>query len=221
MIYVCKDWLIWRCNMERERILEFLKRMSDGIAIMFGRNCEVVIHDMEKEDASIVYIANNHVTQRKVGDKLDFLGTKELDHLHRGMDLVNRPGVAKANNLIKSSTFHIEGDTYHFALGINYDYTNMQMLHNVMDDLIQVGEPIEQEFEKDENLEGKLDELFAEAVDFIGKPLLYMHKQDRVEMIRYLNEKGTFSIHKSIPFIACKMNVSRYTIYNYIKEIKE
>lgn len=208
--------------MEGNDILDFLKRIADGISVMFGKNCEVVIHDMKKEEASIVYITNSHVTEREVGDKLDFLGTKELDVLHRGSDLVNRQGVSRQNHLIKSSTFHIKGDTYHFALGINYDYTNMQMLHSVVGELIQVGEPIDNETEeKDENLEGRLEELFEEAVDFVGKPMLYMHKQDRVEMIRYLNEKGTFSIHKSIPFIACKMNVSRYTVYNYIREIKE
>src|SRR5690625_8017153 len=127
---------------------------------------------MKNDNTSILYIANQHVTQREVGDKLDFLGTKELDTLHRGVDLINRKGQSKTNHSIKSSTFHVEGDDYHFALGINYDYTQMMMLHNVVCDLIQVGEPVngnEEELEKDENLERKLDELFTEAVDYIGK----------------------------------------------------
>lgn len=222
LILVFDMQMIRRCDVERDKVLDFLKRISDGITLMFGENCEVVVHDMREEDSSIVYIANKHVTQREVGDKLDFLGTKELDTLHRGMDLVNRKGLSKNAHLIKSSTFHIEGDAYHFALGINYDYTNMQMVHNVVSDLIKVGDPVNgDESEKDENLEGKLDELFQEAVDYIGKPMPFMRKQDRVEMIKYLNDKGAFSIHKSIPIIACKMNVSRYTVYNYIREIKE
>lgn len=208
--------------MERERILDFLKRLSDGIAIMFGKDCEVVIHDMKQEEVSILYIANGHVTQRNIGDKLDFLGTSELDTLHKEKDLVNRKGQSKTGHSIKSSTFHIEGEDYHFALGVNYDYTNMEVLHNVVTDFIQVGEPIaENELEKDENLEGQLEEVFAEAIDYVGKPLPFMRKQDRVEVIKYLYDKGAFSIHKSIPIIADKMCVSRYTIYNYIKEIKE
>src|SRR5699024_9821476 len=104
--------------------------------------------------------------------------------------------VSRQNHLIKSSTFHIKGETYHFALGINYDYTNMQMLHSVVGELIQVGEPIDNETEeKDENLEGRLEELFEEAVDFVGKLMLYMNKQDRIEIIRCFNEKGTVFIH--------------------------
>lgn len=208
--------------MEREKMFDFLKRIADGISIMFGNNCEVVIHDMENDESSILYITNKHVTERDVGDKLDVLGTTELDELSKGTDLINLKGVAKNNHLVKSSTFHAKGEDYHFALGINYDYTNMLMVHSVVGDLIHVGDSIDTVVgEKDENLELKLDELYTEAVDQIGKPIPFMRKKERVEMIKYLQEKGAFSIHKSIPIIADKMNVSRYTIYNYLREIKE
>lgn len=207
--------------MDREEMLDFLTRIADGIAVMFGSHCEVVIHDMENRESSIVYINNKHVSQRDIGDKLDILGTTEFDEVFKGMDLVNNKGVSKNNHLIKCSTFHAKGDNYHFALGINYDYTNMLMAHNVISDLIHVGECVDiAAFEKDENLEGKLEQFFTDAVEQIGKPVAFMRKKDRVEMIRILQEKGAFSIHKSIPFIADKMNVSRYTIYNYLREIK-
>lgn len=207
--------------MSRDNVLDFLKRMADGISVMFGNNCEVVIHDMDNIESSILYITNEHVTQRKKGERLNVLGTKDLDSLFKGTDLINHQGVAKNNHLIKSSTFHIKGEDYHFAFGINYDYTNLLMVQNTINDLVQVGESIDVAVQEDTNLEGKLSTLFEEAVQHIGKPLPFMRKEDRVEMIRYLNDKGAFSIHRGIPFIAEKMNLSRYTIYNYLREIKE
>lgn len=208
--------------MDRENMLDFLKRVADGISTMFGSNCEVVIHDMENYESSIVYIKNGHVTEREVGDKLDILGTRELDKLYKGTDLINKKGIAKNNHLIKGSTFHAKGEDYHFALGINYDYTNMLLVHNVVSDLINVGDSIDvAAVENDENLELKLEEFFGQAVEYIGKPIPFMRKKERVEMIKFLNDKGAFSIHKSIPIIADKMNISRYTIYNYLREIKE
>lgn len=208
--------------LNREEMLQFLQRIADGVSMMFGNNCEVVIHDLEKSESSIVYITNGHVTDREIGGKLDILGTKELAEVFKGVDLVNKKGVAKNNHFIKSSTFHAKGEDYHFALGINYDYTNMLMVHNVVNDLINVGDCIDvAAAAPDENLENKLERMFTEAMDYIGKPITFMRKNDRVEMIRYLNEQGAFSIHKGIPIIAEKMNISRYTIYNYLKEIKE
>lgn len=209
-------------EMERENMLDFLKRIADGIAVMFGNNCEVVIHDMENDESSILYITNNHVTEREKGDKLDFLGIGEINELFKGTDLVNIKGVANNNHLLKCSTFHAKGEDYHFALGINYDYTNLLMMENVLKDLTYVGESVNiVTTEKDENLEQKLDDFYSKAVDYVGKPIPFMRKKDRVKMIHFLYNKGAFSIHKSIPIIAEKMKVSRYTIYNYLKEIKE
>lgn len=206
--------------MDREKMLDYLKRMADGISEMFGSNCEVVIHDMENYESSILYITNDHVTQRSVGEQFNVLGTKELDSLYEGTDLINHKGTAKNNHLIKSSTFHLKGDDYHFALGINYDYTNMLLVQSSINDLISVSGNIDVAVKEDVNLEIKLTDLFESAVEHIGKPLPFMRKNDRVEMIRFLNEKGAFSIHKGIPIIADKMNISRYTIYNYLREIK-
>ena len=53
--------------MESKR-LEMLKQLADGIAAQFGDKCEVVIHDVNNMDHSIVYIVNGHVSGRKVGD---------------------------------------------------------------------------------------------------------------------------------------------------------
>jgi len=208
--------------MGREEMLDFLKRIADGISVMFGSNCEVVIHDLENSESSILYITNNHVTEREIGDKLDLLGIREIDDLYKGIDLVNLKGVSKNNHLLKCSTFHAKGEDYHFALGVNFDYTSLLMVQNVVNDFTHVGDSIEiAASEKDENLERKLDEFYKKAIDHIGKPIPFMRKKERVEMIRFLQDKGAFSIHKSIPIIAEKMNVSRYTIYNYLREIKE
>ena len=50
--------------------IEFYKRLAHSLALQFGPNCEVVVHDLETEDVdhSIVVIENGHVSGRKLGD---------------------------------------------------------------------------------------------------------------------------------------------------------
>ena len=49
--------------------LELLRQVAAGIAAQFGSNCEVAIHDLSRDpDRSIVFIANGHISGRKVGD---------------------------------------------------------------------------------------------------------------------------------------------------------
>lgn len=206
--------------MEKERTLDFLKRISDGLAEMFGENCEVVIHDMLNFDSSIIYIANKHVTQREVGDPFKILGTKDVEEFFKGSDIVNYKGTSKHSNMLKCSTFHMKGEGYHYALGVNFDFTNISIAHSILGEMMNVGEDLDQAIERQNSVDYILEDLYDQAVARIGKPVPLMHKNERVRLIAYLDEKGAFSIHKSIPIISEKMDISRFTIYNYLKEIR-
>ena len=37
--------------MNREEMLNFLKNEARGISVMFGPNCETIVHDMPREEA--------------------------------------------------------------------------------------------------------------------------------------------------------------------------
>ena len=54
-----------------KKMMDFLTRLSRGLAAQFGENCEIVVHDIKPGDetiSSISLIENGHVTGRKVGD---------------------------------------------------------------------------------------------------------------------------------------------------------
>ena len=54
-----------------KKMLDFLTRLSHGLAAQFGENCEIVIHDINHNKdmpSTIVSIDNGHVTGRKIGD---------------------------------------------------------------------------------------------------------------------------------------------------------
>ena len=63
--------------------IEFYKRLAHGLALQFGPNCEVVVHDLETEDVdhSIVVIENGHVSGRKLGDGPSHI---VLESMHEG-----------------------------------------------------------------------------------------------------------------------------------------
>lgn len=204
--------------MNREESLDFLKRLGEGISKTFGKYCETVIHDMKNKKNSIISINNGHVTGRSIGDGLDLLGThREIDDFLAGIDLINCQGRTKNRKLIKSSTFHLIGDDYHFAFGINFDYTLFSLAEAVIKDFIKVGEDMEATMM--EYGENKLKNILNDCIQAVGKPPSMMNKADRMEVIKLLKEKNAFTFQKSIPVISEALQISRYTIYNYLKEI--
>ena len=66
-----------------------------------------------------------------------------------------------------------------------------------------------------------LDELIAQSVKLVGKPVALMSKEDKVKAIRFLNETGAFLITKSGDKVCKFFGISKYTLYSYIDEAKE
>ena len=46
-------------------------------------------------------------------------------------------------------------------------------------------------------------------------------KKDRMKLVALLDQKNAFTFRKSVPFVAQRLKVSRYTIYKYLGELAE
>jgi len=202
-------------DLNKEEALEFLNRVAEGIACMFGNSCETLIHDMNNKKSSIISIYHEEVTKRNIGDSLSILGVKEVDEFFEGKDVINCLGKTKDGRLLKSSTFHLRGEDYHYALGINYDYTHLALAKASLEELTTVGQPIEDALYPSGNL---LQDIFDECLKIVGKPVALFVREDRIKMIELLMEQGAFDFTKGIPIIAEKLNMSRYTIYKYLRK---
>ena len=113
--------------MNREEMLAFLKNEAQGIAKMFGPNCETIVHDMTRPGHPILAIYNGTVTGREIGSTADIFGDiGDYDEtIYKNKDYTNQLVLSRDGRTLKSSTFNIVGDDFHFALGINMDITNM------------------------------------------------------------------------------------------------
>jgi predicted transcriptional regulator YheO len=205
--------------MNKKEAFQMLDRLAGGIAKTFGGNCETIIHDLNNREHSVVAIYNGHVTGRRLGDRLNLLGTDTPigDLLIGESDLINTEGRTVDGKLIKSSTFQFVGKDYHYGLGINFDCTMLSAAESAIRDLIAVGEPMVDAMS--ETADHRLESILQDCLKQIGKPLSLMKKDDRIRLVTLLQERNAFSFQKSIPFISEQLNISRYTIYNYLKII--
>ena len=66
-----------------------------------------------------------------------------------------------------------------------------------------------------------LDFLIAEANKLIGKPVSQMKREDKIEFVRYLDKKGAFLITHSAERVYEYLNISRFTLYNYLDIVRK
>ena len=179
----------------------------------------MVIHDVgaKHPEHSIVAIENGHVTGRKVGDGASHVVLEQV----RQADA--QPSDHLSGKILKSSTMYIRGRSGKVAaiLGINYDISSLLMVEDAVHELIDTKDKTQSEPEKIVNVNDLLDELIAQSVALVGKPVALMNKEDKMRAIGFLSQNGAFLVTKSGDKIAKYFGISKYTLYSYIDKQQE
>ena len=207
--------------MTKKEAFDFLDRMARGIAVMFGEQCETIVHEMDGQKVKNLAIYNGHVSGRTTGSTLSIYGRdtmmdEEDPKVNLDLDYVNQMVITSSGKTMKSSTFHFRGEDYHFALGINYDISVMSQMSRIMDGLLRTDATLQTSLFGTGN---SLEVVFESCSEMVKRPFSQMQRADRLTLVSILKEKGFFQMQRSVPYAAERLGVTKYTIYNYLNEL--
>ncbi|MGA9353225.1 MAG: helix-turn-helix transcriptional regulator [Terriglobales bacterium] len=206
---------------EKEYLLDFVSRLVDALGQTFGKYCEIVVHDFNSPESSIIAIANGSLTGRKVGDTLDALGFQLLKN-HPAADLLNYRTKTKEGKELRSSSVFLRDDKGQIfgALCVNVDISGLLKAQEwVQEALGSASTTIDERFER--SVDEVLETLIQNAISSIGKNPPDMTREEKVAIVAYLEAKGAFLIRYSVERVAELLGMTKYTIYNYLDEIKK
>ena len=138
--------------MEAKR-LELLKQIAAGIAAQFGDRCEVVIHDVSSNhpEHTIVHIENGYISGRKVGDGASSVVLEQLQHQNeQPQDHLCYLTRTPDGRILKSSSLYIRNrrGAVTAILSINYDITNVMVMHQELGEFMLTRDKEQSEPEK-------------------------------------------------------------------------
>ena len=202
-------------------------RIIKMIAMQFGQNCEVVLHDFSKPfEQTIVAIENGHVSNRDVGDAGTHLGLAIMKGVISATDVYNNISHLKNGSLIRTSSIFIRDDKGKpiGSICINFDITNLTITEKVIGELAHsTRQPEEvsvqsgaEEISYDVN--ELLDKILQEALNFVKVPINRMVKEDKIRVLDYLDKRGAFMIKKAGDKVSQLLGISRFSLYNYLEE---
>ncbi len=206
-------------------VLKSIIPIVGGIAKTFGKSCEVVLHDITDPYHSIVAIENSHVTERDLGGSMSQANIEAIATGGFTQDQLNYVKKTADGRILKSSTVVIRDEAQKpiGCLCINFDLSEFVMVRNSINALCYTGETEENKGAKGyqgTNINEVLCNLVNNVLDASGKPVAYMTKDDKVEIVKILDQKGAFLIKGAIDYAAKVLCVSRYTVYNYLDEVR-
>lgn len=199
--------------------------LAHMIAQTIGDDCEVVLHDLENPQQSVVYIVNNRVTGRQVGQSFDHLVpqvilSKKLDH-----DIVTNYYFHTADGrLIKSSTALLKdfGGKVVGALCINIDTTKISQQIEWLQSLMPGAEENAAPAEVSQEELTHVSEIVTDLIDKIigNKDMARLRREEKLELIRFMDQRGIFLLKGAVDQVGSRMGISRVTVYSYIDEVR-
>lgn len=216
---------------DREHVRGFIP-LVDFLGQVLGETSEVVLHDLSDLDASVIAIANGHVTNRSVGSPATDLALRVLGKGNAEDEdyAVNYRGtVPGSDKVLSSSTFFIRREGRIVGLlCINTDHTLLRRLENTVAELMGAYLPTPAEGEAEERAEESLVASVEEAADDVIRTLererdtraSRFRLDDRLEAVRRLHERGFFQFKGSVQAICDELGVSEPTAYRYIQTVR-
>ena len=201
--------------------------LVQGLAEMFGPDCEVVLHDVGQLPHSIVAIENGHVTGRGVGDVPTDLMLRSLRRAAEGGPDVRVYVTSSDGKVLKSLAVTLRdahGDLFGI-LGLNFDVSGLVQTQRTLANLAAVGRlrgealPVAEEIFADD-IRDVVAGMIAKILNEMGKTPAAMSRDEKMEVVKRLEEHGAFLVKRSAEQVADALDLSRYTIFSYLKEIR-
>lgn len=209
---------------EREAIFENLRRLAKAITRLFGRNCEVAIHDFRDLERSLVYLENS-ITGRKIGAPITNVVVKSWRKEGNSVgDFYNYASKAKNGHSLKSATTFIRNTAGEIigVMCINFDLTDLECLQSWVSEFMRMdcadGRGMNETFAA--YITETNDAVLDVAIQKAGKHPSGMNKQERLQFIKILDGEGAFLVKGMVDHVAKIMNVSIYTVYGYLRQLK-
>jgi len=217
---------------ERRQLMQALHPVVQMLGTIVGHHVEVVLHDLTQPQRSIVAIANGHVSSRRIGNSIlsgpkddrGFAAARQTlaqrgQAVHSIID--GYPTLTRAGTRLKSSTvvFRDAAGEPFAALCLNADLTIAEAAHAWLGRLLQ-GAAAAPAPTESPDMDALMHEIIGDAVRRLGKPVALMNKEEKVQAVQAMMQRGLFIVKGGVGRAAASLGVTRFTVYNYLELLR-
>ena len=207
---------------ESARALKMAGQLASALHELLGPMCEVVVHDFTDLEHSIVHIAGD-VTKRAIGGAATDLILECVQTGATQKDLHGYGTSLPGGRIMKSSTIFLR-DERERALGalcVNLDVTDFVAFRNRLNSFAHTQDSERMTETLSDNLFETVQSAVAETLYESGRSLHAMNREETIELVATLEQKGLFQVKRAVPMVADMLGLSRATVYNYLRRGRE
>lgn len=215
---------------ERQLTFKVLKASITAISSVIGRNTEIVLHDLDQPENSVLLIANGNVSGRKVGSPVlggldqdkGFSAVMDASAKQSGTEPVvigDYPTTVNGRRLRSATVVFRDSSGHPFAtLCINADLTGLNAAQAFLEQLQPMMQNTSQQPSEPADMELLMGEIIQDSLARVGSAK--MNKQAKVDAVRVMQQRGLFIVKGGVEKAATALGVTRFTVYNYLEQLR-
>ncbi|MBN9451552.1 MAG: helix-turn-helix domain-containing protein [Bosea sp.] len=199
-------------------------RLMDTLVAQFGNNCQVSLYDLRPGIPTLVAVAGsvmdvaigsrlapalvprlNAATGESSGKSLFTSATPDGRRLSTSLTVIDDPASGQPIGCLK----------------IDLCIENLISSIDVLQTFCNFGPARPAPAGSIDDIGETVDTLIAQVLSGRSNPRSVAGKAHRMEIVERLDERGVFLVKGAIDIVAGKLNVSKYTLYNYLDQIKK
>jgi predicted transcriptional regulator YheO len=220
---------------ERAAVINALRPVVPMLASMAGPHLEVVLHDVSKPENSVIAIANGHISGRSVGSSVlegpqndkGFAAATRLKSSDGAVHSLVEDYVtvtADGRELRSASAIFRDASGEPFAtLCLNADLSGFQAVHGWLAQMLKPMVAPAQALPATPPAEPQMDTLMQEIISEAvgpGGSAESMNREDKIQAVGAMQRRGLFIVKGGVERAAAALRVSRFTIYNYMEQLR-
>ncbi|MBE1554724.1 helix-turn-helix transcriptional regulator [Sporosarcina limicola] len=216
-------------------ILEQYKPLAKYIFEIVGADCEVILHDTNQPDSSIIALEGN-LSNRSLGGPLTDLALEVLQSKRflTEAHITNYKSTLPDGRICRSSSYYIKDneDKLIGILCINVLVSDLIDIRNKIDGLIgltglstQISStevrPAKQEERLGQNIDELMSSLISEVLSNYDGNTSELSPREKEYIIAELEKKGVFLLKGGVMEVAKSIEMSEPSVYRYLAKIKQ
>ncbi len=212
---------------EDKLIIKSHESLVDAITVFLGKHCEVALYSCEKKSGNLIKIKNGFHTNRKVGSEFTEQGLQILNDYKKSKKnafAIYTTSDSKGNPMRSIFNVITNGNKIVGLLDINFNMSIPLAEFISTFSLFQAPEKItpNQNLNNDtQSVEALIHKAVNDIVIEISTDISIPNHEKNKYIVFGLYEKGIFDIKGSVVMVAKELKLSKYTIYSYIRELKD
>lgn len=191
--------------------------LCDAIAKLFYPNVEVVMHDLEAK--KLVHIVNAF-SKRRVGDAM-ISELKDLESIKENW-VGPYDKTSSEGKRLKAVSIIIR-DAEEKPIGmvcINYNIEPLENLHDFLKSFLHVNAEAKPSVLFSQSWREHTDETIEKYLSSKNIALSGLSSDDKKELVIFLENESIFAIRNVARYVCERLNISKATLYNWLKAVR-